>query len=257
MEYTLFTKLAAEFVGTAVLMVFGNGAVANAELKNTKGYHAGWLNIAMGYGFGVMFPVLMFGGVSGAHINPAMTLAQAVNGMFPWNEVLPYIIAQLLGAVAGQLIVYVTYLPHYKDTDDAEAILGTFCTTDAHNDRVNYFLNEFFGTFMLVLGAVLPVPAVGQGEPGRRIHRRRPSSCGPRDLHGAPDRPWSEPCPRPHAAPPARHPADSEQGRFPLGRGLDSGRGPDRRRYRRRVPVQGAVRLSVTLTIAGIRLACW
>ena len=101
MEYTLFTKLAAEFVGTAVLMVFGNGAVANAELKNTKGYHAGWLNIAMGYGFGVMFPVLMFGGVSGAHINPAMTLAQAVNGMFPWNEVLPYIIAQLLGAVAG------------------------------------------------------------------------------------------------------------------------------------------------------------
>ena len=144
----------AEFVGTAVLMVFGNGAVANAELKNTKGYHAGWLNIAMGYGFGVMFPVLMFGGVSGAHINPAMTLAQAVNGMFPWNEVLPYIIAQLLGAVAGQLIVYVTYLPHYKDTDDAEAILGTFCTTDAHNDRVNYFLNEFFGTFMLVLGAL-------------------------------------------------------------------------------------------------------
>ncbi len=142
MEYTLFTKLAAEFVGTAVLMVFGNGAVANAELKNTKGYHAGWLNIAMGYGFGVMFPVLMFGGVSGAHINPAMTLAQAVNGMFPWNEVLPYIIAQLLGAVAGQLIVYVTYLPHYKDTDDAEAILGTFCTTDAHNDRVNYFLNS-------------------------------------------------------------------------------------------------------------------
>ena len=96
----------------------------------------------------------MFGGVSGAHINPAMTLAQAVNGMFPWNEVLPYIIAQLLGAVAGQLIVYVTYLPHYKDTDDAEAILGTFCTTDAHNDRVNYFLNEFFGTFMLVLGAL-------------------------------------------------------------------------------------------------------
>ena len=154
MEYTLFTKLAAEFVGTAVLMVFGNGAVANAELKNTKGYHAGWLNIAMGYGFGVMFPVLMFGGVSGAHINPAMTLAQAVNGMFPWNEVLPYIIAQLLGAVAGQLIVYVTYLPHYKDTDDAEAILGTFCTTDAHNDRVNYFLYEFFRTFMLVLGAL-------------------------------------------------------------------------------------------------------
>ena len=65
----LFTKLAAEFFGTAILMIFGNGSVANVELKNTKGHHAGWLNIAMGYGFGVMFPVLMFGGVSGAHIN--------------------------------------------------------------------------------------------------------------------------------------------------------------------------------------------
>ena len=131
MEYSLFTKLAAEFIGTAVLMVFGNGAVANVELKNTKGHHAGWLTIAMGYGFGVMFPVLMFGGVSGAHINPAMTLAQAINGMFPWGEVLPYIIAQLLGALVGQLIVFVTYYPHYRDTEEAEAIFGTFSTTEA------------------------------------------------------------------------------------------------------------------------------
>ena len=78
----------------------------------------------MGYGFGVMFPVLMFGSVSGAHINPAMTIAQAVNGLFPWNEVLPYIVAQLLGALLGQLIVYITYYPHYKETEDAEAILA-------------------------------------------------------------------------------------------------------------------------------------
>ena len=125
--------------------------------------------------------------------------------------------------------MYITYLPHYKDTDDAEAILGTFCTTDAHNDRVNYFLNEFFGTFMLVLGALccLSLPW-GKAGSGRRIHRRRLHRVGPRDLHGRPDRPWPEPGPRPHAAPAARHPADSEQGRLPLGRGLDSGRGPDR-----------------------------
>ena len=126
MEYSLFVKLAAEFVGTAILMIFGNGAVANVELKNTKGHHAGWLNIAMGYGFGVMFPVLMFGAISGAHINPAMTIAQAVNGLFAWNLVLPYIIAQLLGALVGQLIVYITYYPHYKETENADAILGTF-----------------------------------------------------------------------------------------------------------------------------------
>ena len=85
----------------------------------------------MGYGFGVMIPVLMFGAVSGAHINPAMTIAQAVNGLFDWSLVLPYIIAQLLGAAAGQLVVYITYYPHYKDTENANAILGTFCTTDA------------------------------------------------------------------------------------------------------------------------------
>ena len=154
MEYSTFVKLAAEFFGTAILMIFGNGAVANVELKNTKGHHAGWLNIAMVYGFGVMIPVLMFGAVSGAHINPAMTIAQAVNGLFDWSLVLPYIIAQLLGAAAGQLVVYITYYPHYKDTENANAILGTFCTTDAHNDRINYFVNEFFGTLVLVFGAL-------------------------------------------------------------------------------------------------------
>ena len=153
-DYPLFTKLAAEFFGTAILMIFGNGSVANVELKNTKGHHAGWLNIAMGYGFGVMFPVLMFGSVSGAHINPAMTIAQAVNGLFPWSDVLPYIVAQLLGALLGQLIVYITYYPHYKETEDAEAILGTFCTTDADNQKANYFLNEMFGTLVLVFGAL-------------------------------------------------------------------------------------------------------
>ena len=195
MEYSTFVKLAAEFFGTAILMIFGNGAVANVELKNTKGHHAGWLNIAMGYGFGVMIPVLMFGAVSGAHINPAMTIAQAVNGLFDWSLVLPYIIAQLLGAAAGQLVVYITYYPHYKDTENANAILGTFCTTDAHNDRINYFVNEFFGTLVLVFGAVLPVHAVGRSGPRCRFHRGRLHCVGPRDLHGRPDRSWPEPGP--------------------------------------------------------------
>ena len=194
MEYSLFTKLAAEFIGTAVLMVFGNGAVANVELKNTKGHHAGWLTIAMGYGFGVMFPVLMFGGVSGAHINPAMTLAQAINGMFPWGEVLPYIIAQLLGALVGQLIVFVTYYPHYRDTEEADAIFGTFSTTDAYNSKVNYFVNEFFGTLMLVLGALCCLkPAVGRCESGRRVDCGRLHRVGSGDLDGWPDRPRPEP----------------------------------------------------------------
>ena len=88
----------------------------------------------MGYGFGVMFPVLMFGGVSGAHINPAMTLAQAINGLFPWSDVLPYIVAQLLGALLGQFIVYLTYYPHYKETENAEAIQHTAHTNCKADD---------------------------------------------------------------------------------------------------------------------------
>ena len=138
MEYSLMTKLAAECVGTAILMIFGNGAVADVDLEGTKGHHSGWLTIAMGYGFGVMFPVLMFGGVSGAHINPAMTLGQAVIGIFPWSLVLPYILAQLVGAALGQLVVYACYFPHYRMTKDPLPILGTFCTTDASGSLVNY-----------------------------------------------------------------------------------------------------------------------
>ncbi|WEV72313.1 MIP/aquaporin family protein [Bifidobacterium sp. ESL0790] len=150
----MFAKLAAEFLGTALLMIFGNGAVANTELKGTKGHGTGWLNIAMGYGFGVMFPVLMFGPVSGAHINPAMTIGQAANGLFPWNEVPQYIAAQLLGAALGQLIVYITYLPYYKMETSPDAIFATFSTTEASNNKVVYFLNELFGTLILVLGAL-------------------------------------------------------------------------------------------------------
>ncbi|MDO4913671.1 MAG: MIP/aquaporin family protein [Bifidobacteriaceae bacterium] len=154
MEYSLTVRLAAEFIGTAVLLIFGNGAVANVELAKTKGHHAGWLNIAMGYGFGVMIPVLMFGAVSGAHINPAMTLAQAINGLFPWELVVPYIIAQLLGAAVGQLVVFITYYPHYRDTEDPDAIFASFCTTDASNSRLNYFLNELSGIGILVFCAL-------------------------------------------------------------------------------------------------------
>ena len=235
MDYPLFTKLAAEFFGTAILMIFGNGSVANVELKNTKGHHAGWLNIAMGYGFGVMFPVLMFGSVSGAHINPAMTIAQAVNGLFPWSDVLPYIVAQLLGALLGQLIVYITYYPHYKETEDAEAILGTFCTTDADNQKVNYFLNEMFGTLVLVFGALCCLSLAW----GKQDYAAASIVVG---FIGWPDRPWPEPGPRPHAASAARHPADPAQGLLPLGRGLDPGCGPDCRRHYRRLAVRVLLR---------------
>jgi glycerol uptake facilitator protein len=93
MHDSLFIRCIAEFIGTAIMVALGNGSVANVELKGTKGYHGSWLLIGWGYGIGVMIPALMFGTISGAQINPAMTIASAVVGNFPWQEVLPYVVA--------------------------------------------------------------------------------------------------------------------------------------------------------------------
>ena len=154
MDVTWTVKYITEFLGTAFLIILGNGAVANVELKGTKGHASGWLTIAIGYGMGVMIPALMFGNVSGNHINPAFTLGLAVSGYFPWAQVPYYIIAQFLGAICGQLVVVATHKPYYLQTENPNAILGTFSTIDAENSRLNGFINEFIGTFILVFGAV-------------------------------------------------------------------------------------------------------
>ena len=154
MHDSLVVRCIAELIGTAVMVALGNGSVANVELKGTKGYHGGWILIGFGYGIGVMIPALMFATISGAQINPAMTVAMAVTGNFPWQEVMPYIVAQTVGAILGQLIIVLAYKPYYDRTTDTEAILGTFSTIDAANSQLNGFINEFVGTFLLVLGAV-------------------------------------------------------------------------------------------------------
>ncbi|MFD1471631.1 MIP/aquaporin family protein [Companilactobacillus mishanensis] len=154
MHYTLFIRCIAEFIGTALMVALGNGSVANVELKGTKGYHGGWVLIGLGYGVGVMIPAMMFGTISGAQINPAMTLALAVNNEFPWAEVGPYLLAQMLGAIFGQACVVAAYKPYYNNTMNADSILGTFATIDNAHSRLNGFINEFLGTFVLVLGAV-------------------------------------------------------------------------------------------------------
>lgn len=153
MEYSFFAKLAAEFLGTAILVLLGNGSVANVELKGTKGNGSDWLVIAVGYGCGVMVPALMFGTISGAQINPAFTIGLAVSGMFSWSQVLPFIIAQMLGAIFGQLVVYFAYKPHYDLTTNTESILSTFSTIDASHSSWNGFANEFIGSFVLFFGA--------------------------------------------------------------------------------------------------------
>lgn len=154
MHYSLFIRCITEFMGTAIMVALGNGSVANVELKGTKGFRGGWILIGFGYGIGVMIPALMFATISGAQINPAMTIALAVTGGFPWREVLPYIVAQFFGAIFGQLLVVLAYLPYYNKTENSEAVLGTFATIDADESRLNGFINEFIGTFLLVFGAL-------------------------------------------------------------------------------------------------------
>ncbi|GAB2468790.1 MIP/aquaporin family protein [Xylanimonas ulmi] len=145
----LWIRLACEFIGTAILIIIGNGTVANVHLKGSKGYRGGWSLIAMGYGLGVMIPAMMFGGISGNHINPAFTLGLAIWGMFPWHLVPLYWLAQVLGAMAGQLAIVVTHKPYYDLTDDAQDVLATFSTINSAHSRLNGFLSETLGSVIL------------------------------------------------------------------------------------------------------------
>lgn len=163
MDFTWAVKYATEFLGTAILIILGNGAVANVELKGTKGHQSGWLVIAVGYGMGVMIPALMFGNVSGNHINPAFTLGLAVSGLFPWAQVVPYIIAQVFGAIFGQALVVAAHRPYYLKTENPNNILGTFSTISNVDQgtkesrfaaSVNGFVNEFIGSFVLFFAAM-------------------------------------------------------------------------------------------------------
>lgn len=163
MDFTWAIKYVTEFLGTAILIILGNGAVADVELKGTKGYHSGWIIIATGYGMGVMIPALMFGNVSGNHINPAFTLGLAVSGLFPWEQVPYYILAQVLGAIFGQALVVAAHKPYYLMTENPNSILGTFSTISNIDDgtkssrvaaSVNGFINEFIGSFVLFFAAM-------------------------------------------------------------------------------------------------------
>ncbi|KXT77979.1 aquaglyceroporin Gla [Streptococcus sp. DD13] len=163
MDVTWTVKYFTEFIATALLIILGNGAVANVDLNGTKGFKSGWLVIGFGYGFAVMMPALMFGNVSGNHINPAFTLGLAVGGLFPWEHVAAYILAQVLGAIVGQLIVVAVYMPYFQKTENPNHILGSFSTISALDDGskesripsyINGFANEFVGSFVLFFGAL-------------------------------------------------------------------------------------------------------
>jgi len=145
----------AEFVGTTLLVLLGNGVVANVVLRDTKGHAAGWIVITAGWGFAVYTAVLCVGEVSGAHINPAVSIGLAAAGVFEWSLVPGYIAAQMAGGIVGASLVFVFYQPHYARTDDADAKLATFATAPAIRRMPHNFLCELIATFVLLYAVLL------------------------------------------------------------------------------------------------------
>ena len=148
----------AEFLGTALLILLGNGVVANVVLRETKGEGSGWIVITFGWGMAVFVAVLCVGDISGAHINPAVTVGLAAAGKFAWPNVAGYIVAQMFGAIVGAVTVYLFYKDHYAVTPDQAGKLATFSTGPAIRSAGSNLFSEVIGTFVLVF-AVLSMAA--------------------------------------------------------------------------------------------------
>jgi glycerol uptake facilitator len=144
----------AELIGTMLLIIFGDGVVANVLLNKTKGQNSGWIVIATGWAMAVAVGVYASWPISGAHINPAVTIGLAVIGKFPWAMVVPYIIAQMIGAFLGAVIVWLAYRKHFEVTENADFKLLVFCTEPAIRDYPANLVTEIIGTFTLLFGVL-------------------------------------------------------------------------------------------------------
>ena len=150
--------LIAEFLGTAILVLFGNGVVANVVLAKTKGNGGGLIAITIGWGLAVFVGALCSAHASGAHLNPALTIGLAVAGKFAVAKTLGYILAQLLGAMAGAALVYYYYRLHFLATENSDDKLACFCTSPNLGSNSQAFFCEMIGTLMLVLPILLIEP---------------------------------------------------------------------------------------------------
>lgn len=140
----------AELVGTAIIILFGGGVVAGVCLDKSKSQNAGWIVITAAWAIGVTLGIYASGSISGAHLNPAVTLALAVSGQFDWALVPLYIAAQFAGAMIGAGLVFLAYKPHFAATADKGAKLAVFSTGPAIKDTVSNFVTEFIATFILL-----------------------------------------------------------------------------------------------------------
>ena len=140
----------AELIGTAVLILLGDGVVAGVVLRGTKNENAGWLVITIAWALAVTFAIFTVGSISGAHINPAVTIGLAAAGAFDWALVPEYVAGQMTGAFLGAVLVYLHYLPHWSRTEDQGAKLAVFCTAPAVRHTAGNLISEFIGTFVLL-----------------------------------------------------------------------------------------------------------
>jgi glycerol uptake facilitator protein len=141
-----------EFIGTMILIILGDGVVAGVLLRHSKAENSGWIVITFGWAMAVAVAVYCVFQFSGGYINPAVTIAAAVTGGLEWALVPGYIIAQFLGAFVGGIIVWLAYLPHWAETEDAGLKLGVFCTAPAIYNTPANLITEIVGTFVLVFG---------------------------------------------------------------------------------------------------------
>jgi glycerol uptake facilitator protein len=210
------TPFMGEFIGTGLVILLGQTVVSNVVLAKTKGHNSGWIVISFGWGMAVFVGVYCSAAASKAHLNPAVTLAFAVLGKIPWQLVPIYIAAQLSGAMAGSLVAWLCFRPHFAPTADADAKLATFCTTPAIRSYGNNLMAEIIATFVLILGVLfiaapssslgaldaLPVGllvlAIGLGPGGATGYAINPArDLGPRIMHallpvaGKRDSDWS------------------------------------------------------------------
>ena len=153
-----------EVIGTGLLILLGDGVVANVVLNKTKGNNSGWIVITVGWGLAVFVSVFTVAAISGAHINPAVTVGLAVAGKFSWSLVPTYIVGQMLGAAIGAFLVWVFYQKHFEITDNKDIKLAVFCTAPEVRHTSSNFISEVIGTFVLVYGVLhMATPEVGLG----------------------------------------------------------------------------------------------
>lgn len=141
---------ASEFIGTAIMILLGNGVVANVVLKETKGNNSGWIVITTAWALAVFVAVVIAGPHSGAHLNPAVTLALAITNAFEWAKVPYYVLAQLGGAITGSLLVWLFYKDHFDVTEDKGLKAAPFATGPAIANKVSNLFSEIVGTFVLI-----------------------------------------------------------------------------------------------------------